>query len=128
MTSIPVHQIPHPYLRINGKPTAVFPKKGTLAPERDPGNFSLDGRLGQLLRSQTFARFMVPFLESPDSPARTTDEIWYWVAGRLGLGRWRSASSVDLEWFATILQDLDFMVQCATEDGPRWFHEGWACM
>lgn len=120
----------HPFLKIDGKHLVFLPRiNGSGADPAlnavfDSSNFTLDGRLGTLLRSAEFNRYLVPLFASEGPCGRTTEEIWRWAAIRLGLYRWRNMDAADLDWFEAILHELDFLVRHGVGDDRRWFYDG----
>lgn len=114
----------HPYLKRNGKPAVLLPKQGTYTPEGDPSHFSLDGKLGRLLRSPAFARFMDPYYDSEDASGRSTEQIWHWLTWGLGLRPWKDQTSTDLEWLDERLRTLEFLTFQKVDGHVRWFYEG----
>lgn len=120
-------QIPmgkHPFLKINGKPMSFFIHKGSYIPELDPTNFSLDGKLGRILRSPAFAKFMSPYYDSKDVPGRTTVQIWNWLTWRLDLNHWKNQTAADLDWLDERLRELDFLTKRKIDGEVRWIWEG----
>lgn len=114
----------HPYLKLNGKPVVFLFMEGSYTPEGDPSNFSLDGRLGRLLHSSGFAKFMDPYYDSDDASGRTTQQIWNWLTRELGLHSWKDQTTNDLEWLEQRLQSLDFLSRRVVDGLARWSYEG----
>jgi len=114
----------HPFLRVDGEPIFLHFDPDREAPESDRSNFCLDGKLGRVLRSTSFARFMEPRYESPEAGGRTLEEVWWWAAGQLDLHPWRRQSPGDLGWLEERLHGLDFLVQRRTGLEVRWFYVG----
>lgn len=114
----------HPYLKFNGKPVVFLFREGSYTPEGDPSNFSLDGKLGQLLRSYAFAKFMNPYYDSDDEGGRTIEEIWQWLTWKLELRPWKDQTATDLEWLDDRLRELDSFTRRTVDGRVRWFSEG----
>lgn len=114
----------HPYLKREGKPAVIFPKQGSYSPEHDPSNFSMDGKLGQLLRSRGFLRFMHPYHDSDEIPGKCIEQIWQWLTWELGLRRWADQTATDLDWLDERLRELDFLTRQKIDGEVRWVWEG----
>lgn len=114
----------HPFLKLDGKPALFLPMPGSNSPECDLSNFSIDGKLGRLLQSPAFGRFMHPYMDSDDEPGRTIEQIWQWLTWELGLRRWKHQTASDLGWLEEHLQTLDFLVRRKINGHTRWCLEG----
>jgi hypothetical protein len=114
----------HPYLKRNGEPISFFTRKGSYRPELDPSNFSLDGKLGRILRSRAFANFMNPIYDSNNDPGRSTVEIWNWLTWGLDLNPWKNQTSADLDWLDERLEELPFLCRKQFGRDHRWVLEG----
>jgi hypothetical protein len=90
----------------------------------DPSNFSLNGKLGKLLRSSSFAQFMHPYFDSDDDSGRSTEQIWHWLTWNLNLRPWKDQTSTDLEWLDERLLALDFLTRRKIDAEVRWVWEG----
>jgi len=115
----------HPFLKINGKPMGFLTQRGSYLPELDPTNFSLDGKLGRVLRSRAFAKFMSPYYDSQDVPGRTIVQIWNWLTWGLELNHWKNQTAADLDWLDERLSKLDFLTRRKINGEVRWVMEGY---
>jgi len=114
----------HPFLKMRGKPAKILISSTGYSPEMDPSNFSLEGRLVEILHSSSFAGFVNPYFYGEGEPGRTTVEIWQWLTWKLRLRRWDDQTQADLDWLDERLRELDFLTRRVTDGVVRWFIEG----